>query len=104
MAGIVSQRPLALADLADIWSFIADDSETNADRCLDKLDKTLRLLATQPQMGRARPELMVGLHSFPYARYVVFYRAQPDGIDVVRVLHSARDIAADDFESSSAGP
>lgn len=102
MAG-VAKRPLALADLAEIWSFIADDSEANADRFLDKLDKALRLLATQPQMGRTRPELMAGLLSRPYARYVVFYRAQPDGIDVVRVLHSARDIAAEDFESSSPG-
>jgi hypothetical protein len=32
------------------------------------------------------------LRSFPVGRYVVFYRPQDDGIDVVRVLHSARDI------------
>lgn len=102
MAG-VTQRPLALADLAEIWTFIADDSEANADRFLDKLDKALRLLAIQPQMGRTRPELMTGLRSFPYARYVVFYLAQPDGIDVVRVLHSARDIAAEDFDSPGLG-
>lgn len=95
--GHVSKRPLALADLAEIWSFIADGSEANADRFLDKLDQKLHLLATQPQMGRARPELMAGLHSFPIARYVVFYLAQAGGIEVVRVLHSARDIGAADI-------
>lgn len=97
--GSVTKRPLALADLADIWSFIADDSEANADRFLDKLETKLKLLATQPHMGRARPELMPKLQSFPYARYVVFFLAGPDGIDIVRVVHSARDITREDFNS-----
>jgi toxin ParE1/3/4 len=93
----VSKRPLALTDLAEIWSFIADDSEANADRFLDKLDQKLQLLATQPQMGRARPELMPGLHSFPIARYVVFCLAKASGIEVVRELHGARDIREADI-------
>lgn len=96
--GTVTKRPLALADLAEIWSFIADDSEANADRFLAKLDKKLGLLATQPHMGRDRPELMAGMQSFPYARYVVYFVGQPNGIEIVRVFHSARDITADDFE------
>jgi toxin ParE1/3/4 len=94
----VTKRPLALADLAEIWSFIADDSEANADRFLAKLDSHLELLATQPLMGRLREELMPALRSFPYARYVVFFLPAPGGIDVVRVLHSARDIFGEGFE------
>jgi toxin ParE1/3/4 len=43
-------------------------------------------------MGRARPELAPDLRSFPFGRYVIFYMPLSDGIDVVRVLHSARDI------------
>ncbi|MBT9459016.1 MAG: type II toxin-antitoxin system RelE/ParE family toxin [Burkholderiaceae bacterium] len=93
----VTKRPLALADLAEIWSFIADDSEANADRFLAKLETKLQLLATQPTMGRERPELMAHMRSFPYARYVVFFIAQADGIEIVRVMHSGRDIVADDF-------
>ncbi len=42
-------------------------------------------------MGRARDELALGLRSMPFGRYVVFYEALPDGIDVVRVLHSSQD-------------
>jgi toxin ParE1/3/4 len=95
--GIVTRRPLALIDLAELWSHIAEDSEANADRFLDKLEGKLALLATQPRMGRQRDELMPGLQSFPYARYVVFFMAVPDGIDVVRVLHSARDISPEEF-------
>ena len=43
-------------------------------------------------MGRARDELAADLRSFPFGRYVIFYEPIEDGIDVVRVLHSARDI------------
>lgn len=97
--GSVTKRPLALADLAEIWSFIADDSEANADRFLAKLETKLKLLATQPLMGRERPELMADMRSFPYARYVVFFMAQADGIEIVRVFHSGRDINTHDFDS-----
>ena len=45
-------------------------------------------------MGRARVELGADLRSFPFGRYVIFYAPIDDGIDVVRVLHSARDIDA----------
>jgi toxin ParE1/3/4 len=45
-------------------------------------------------MGRAREELAADLRSFPFGRYVIFYMPAQDGIDVVRVLHSARDVDA----------
>jgi toxin ParE1/3/4 len=45
-------------------------------------------------MGRARDELAVGLHSCLFGRDVMFYTPLDDGIDVVRVLHSARDTEA----------
>lgn len=101
--GQATKRPLALADLAEIWAFIADDSEANADRFLAKLETKLELLATQPNMGRERPELMTGMRSLPFARYVVYFMAQSDGIDIVRVLHSGRDIITDAFEAQGKG-
>jgi toxin ParE1/3/4 len=51
------------------------------------------LLAGNPEIGRLRPELSVqGLRSFPVQTHVIFYLAQQDGIEVVRVLHGSRDI------------
>jgi len=90
----VTRRPLAAADILDIWDHIAEDSLDRADRWVDKLDEKFMLLATQPMMGRARDELAQALRSFPFGRYVIFYTPVNDGIDVVRVLHSARDIDA----------
>jgi toxin ParE1/3/4 len=45
-------------------------------------------------MGRARDELMPGIRSFPFGRYVIFYMLHPGSLDVVRLLHSARDVDA----------
>ncbi len=88
----VSQLPAAQADLLDIWLRIASDSPANADRFLDVLDQKMHLLASSPRMGRPRPELRDGLRSFPVDHYVIFYCEVHQGINIVRVLHGARDI------------
>ncbi len=88
----VSRRPQAEDDVLDIWSYIAEDSVVDADRWVDRLDERLMLWATQPTMGRVRDELSPGLRSLPFGRYVVFFLPLPDGIDVIRVLHSSRDL------------
>lgn len=88
----VRRRPQAAADILEIWDFIAEDSIAAADRWVDRLDETLEVWATQPMMGRGREELAPGVRSFAFGKYVVFFSPLPDGIDVVRVLHGARDI------------
>jgi toxin ParE1/3/4 len=91
---VILKRPRALIDLAEIWAYFAEDSIVNADAFAALIDKKLRLLAKQPGMGRARPELGHGLRSFVVGRYVVFYQPSSKGIEIVRVLHGARDIDA----------
>ena len=88
----VLRRPRAAEDIAAVWDFIADDNPDAADHWVDQLDTQLRLLATQPLMGRARDELAPGIRSFPFGRYLVFYLPIGNGIDVVRVLHGTRDV------------
>lgn len=90
----VYKQPKAKEDLFDIWSFIAADSPDAADTWIDKLDGQFLLLASHPLMGRAREEIAKDLRSFPVGRYLVFYLPDTNGITVVRVLHSARDIDA----------
>jgi toxin ParE1/3/4 len=82
----------ALRDLDDIWFHIAQDSVINADAWLDHLFDKAVSLSEQPQMGRARPELGAEIRSLPVGAYLVYYRPLSDGVEVVRVLHSARDI------------
>jgi toxin ParE1/3/4 len=89
---LIVQRPQAITDLAEIWDYIADDSEGSADSFIDLLDRKIRALARRPGIGRAREELAEGLRSFPVGRYIIFYRAISKGIEIVRILHGARDL------------
>ena len=84
--------PRAVADLIEIWNYIAEDSVANADAFIDKLYNALQALGRQPSLGRLREELAPGMQSFPHGRYVIFYHALTHAIEIVRVLHGARDI------------
>lgn len=88
----VLRRRQAAEDIAEIWGFIAADNPGAADHWVDQLDQQFSLLARQPLMGRERENLAPGIRSFPFGRYVIFYLPLEEGIDVVRVMHSAMDI------------
>jgi len=84
--------PEAEQDLIDIWLYIAEDQPVNADRFLEHLEDHARKLAEFTGMGIERSELAPNLKSFPVDRYVLFYRPTENGIELVRVLHSSRDV------------
>jgi toxin ParE1/3/4 len=79
------------ADLEEIWLFIAEDDPDAADHFVRTIVSRFPTLASMPQMGRHREELSARLRSFPVGNYVIFYRPVNGGIEVVRVLHGARD-------------
>jgi toxin ParE1/3/4 len=85
-------RPLAEQDLEEIWFYIAQDSADTADAWIDQLVETAEKLADTPGMGRGRDELLPGMRSFSVGRYILFYQAIEDGIDLVRVLSGYRDL------------
>ena len=62
------------------------------DRFLELIRTKCEMLAQHPLAGEARPELGANLRAFPVGNYIIFYRPDSDGIEVVRVLHGARDI------------
>ena len=90
----VNKTARAEQDLDDIWLHIALDNISAADALIDTIAERSLVLATQPNAGRARPELLAGLRSHPINSYVIFYRPKGDGIEIVRVLHGARDVVA----------
>jgi plasmid stabilization system protein ParE len=53
----------ASADLIEIWTFIADDSVTNAHAFIDKLHETIQVLGPQSGLGSHREELAPGSKS-----------------------------------------
>lgn len=96
MARRIERRPRARRDLVEIWVYIARDDERAADRLLDRIERALRTLADNPLIGRARPELAPDLRSLTVGRYVLLYLPLADGIDLIRVRSTYRDVRSTD--------
>jgi toxin ParE1/3/4 len=77
-------------DLVDIWIYIAHDNPDAADRLLEEIDRKCDLLADNPRLGHARPDIAPEFRHWPVGNYLILYRPLPDGIEVVRVVHGAR--------------
>lgn len=92
-----TKRPKAEADLLEIWLYIAQDSPRAADRLLDRIEAQCRLLADNPRLGRPRPEIAPDARAWIVGRYLVLYQEQDGGIEVVRVVHGAREIRQIEF-------
>jgi toxin ParE1/3/4 len=103
VSGRVRKRPRAVADLVEHAEFIKNNtSATMAARFLVAAESTFGRLAEMPEMGRpflARRRRLAGVRVFPvraFRKHLVFYRplARERGVEVIRVLHAARDINA----------
>ncbi len=86
----VRRTPLAEQDLEDIWAFVAQDNPGAADRLLDKIEQSIALLAENPYLGPARPDIAPELRYHPVGNYLLLYRIIKNGIELVRVVHGAR--------------
>ena len=94
----VRRTPASRGDYREIHDYIALDSPQNSAAVLSRFDARLEMLARNNLIGRPRPELAANLRSFPEGNYVIFYRPIDDGIELIRVLHSARDISPAYFQ------
>ncbi len=83
----------ALAELDEIWAYIARDDIEAADRWIAALFDACELLGRNPQAGHTRKDLTKDPFLFwSVGRYFIIYRTLKDGIEVVAVTQGARDI------------
>jgi len=96
----VRKSALFLADL-DVqfrW-YEAEANREVAWRYLLAVHQTVEKLAERPDLGRLRhfePAELHGLRSClvarPFHRHLIFYRCEGTTLDLVRVMHGARDL------------
>lgn len=79
-------------DLIDIWTSIAADDPSAADRVLDAIEARWQLLARHPFSGMARDDIAPGIRHMIAGQYVTLYRVTGDCVESVRVLHGRRRI------------
>ena len=91
-------RPEARADVDDSASFIAGHNLDAGLRFLAAFDQALTTLADYPNIGTPYEVTSAKLHGLRYwhvprfESWLVFYLPREDSIEIVRVLHGARDI------------
>lgn len=92
--------PAADADVDDAALIIARDNLPAALRFYDAVDKTYRQIRDhpnrwaryeldEPRLASLRKRAVTG-----FRNYLIFYRVDADMVEIIRVLHGARDIPA----------
>jgi toxin ParE1/3/4 len=56
------------------------------------LGQTFDELLINPGIGRERIDIAPLVRSFPVSNYLIFYRLLNEGIEILRVIHGARNI------------
>ena len=80
------------ADLDDIWLYIAQDNLAAADRLTDLVADVTQRLLDFPCIGPAKPHIAAEMRTLSVGRYTILYRIMSDTIDLVRIVHQARDL------------
>lgn len=88
--------PRAKLDIFEIWSYIAIDSESAADRVEQAIYTACSFVAEAPMRGHLRPNLTKRPLRFwtltRYKNYSVVYRPETNPLQVVAVLHGKRNL------------
>jgi len=92
------QSSLAERDLVEIWREIGKHDEQAADRVLELIKRRCEVLLQFRYGGEACPAFGHDMRWFPAGNYVIFYRPDQDGIQVVRVVDGRRNLEAAFFE------
>lgn len=90
----------AQRDLLAIFVYLGERNLDAAERFLVAVEKDVALLSDMPRMGAMREfasKKLHGIRSWPisgFGDYLIFYRPTPAAIEILRVIHGARDINA----------
>jgi toxin ParE1/3/4 len=86
-------------DLNELFDFVAQDKLDPAEHFLKVAAESFEHLAQTPGLGRKwesrKPrlaEIRVYPMPGPFRSYLIFYRPPPNGGDILRVLHGARNL------------
>lgn len=87
--------PLAESDLTEIRYYLKQQSEDAPRRVLDALHEAMMRLADMPHLGHVRDDLTDEPFRFwSVFSFLIIYRPETDPLQIIRVLHGARDVKA----------
>lgn len=85
----------AVADVREIWEFVAADNPEAADRLLDEFEEAMAHVARRPAIGHKREDLTDANVRFRRVRsYLIVYDPETHPLQILRVLSGFRDLTA----------
>jgi toxin ParE1/3/4 len=90
----------AIQHLIAIYDYISQDSPFYAEKMVDRLTRRSQQIADFPQSGRRVPEYRNDdLREVIEGPYRLIYRLKPEQVDVVAVIHGARQLPTEPDEA-----
>lgn len=84
--------PLARQDLKDLLRYIEQDRPRSGRKFLARIRRKCRTLGENSGLGERRIDISTGEYRVaPLSSYVIVYRVVENRVEIVRVLHGARD-------------
>ncbi len=93
--GIYNLTEAAEHDVREIWEYVAEFDLTAADKMIDLVFEKFQLLADHKEIGRRQDDFVIEMRMFPFKKYQIFYFPNENGVEIYRVLHSARNVDGD---------
>ncbi len=85
----------AVEDLRELHAYIARDSEVYARGFVERILSAAEQLSARPKVGRLVPEgNNKNVRELLYQQYRIIYRIRKDSIEMLSVIHGARDLAS----------
>lgn len=89
----------AREDLIDIYTYIAFDSPSAAERVFDSVRRRLELLIDHPRLGARHPEIRPSTRMLIEGAYLILYETHPDSddgtineVEIVRIVDGRRNL------------
>jgi toxin ParE1/3/4 len=89
-----SRHPAGSAARQRDFRHINAENRAAALRTVARLQEIFHLLATQPLMGESRDDFGKNVRLFTVGNYVIFFRPANNTVEILGVVHGARDLKA----------
>ena len=90
---IIDWSDTARQDLKAIFAYVAQDSRAYAKRLVDRISEKVGLLKDFPELGaRVEDWETENIREIQEGNYRIFYRTKADSIEILTVLHAARQL------------
>ena len=86
-------QPQAQDNLVEIGVYIGRDNPRRADSFVDEIRARCHSLGDMPRAYPLVPRHeSTGIRRCPFRDYLIFYRVTAEAVEVIHILHGARDI------------